>query len=352
MIVLEVVPFRGIGETFTNIYNNAVGIELWLEAGDVTHAHELTGLIDELLTGVLDEETRVLGNGRVTDALEELDALLSLQLLQVSVLLDEVLLLSRDTLILQSERCGEIAFLHVLAHLWVHRVRFVLGRDGAVGDLLQADTGTAGGSHGLLFVGEKGSSFGLFHFIFLFNNGLTTILLGLLNVLPIWICITNYPAQFRNHIEFTGAYLDFTLSCCICARCVSNFDLCLLIAEDVSSHGCDRDVRMCLHDFNIIVEVDWCIRLYSQILCIRLSYCQMLAHIQVVRQEFVFLGVYHWECMDRDENLVPVAVYADGIVEILLLIIRGELYVDVLSNTAGDHAFLVVLDLEIGCLWG
>lgn len=263
MVVLEVVPFRWIRKAFAYIYNNAVGIELWLEAGDITHAHELTGLVDELLAGVLDEETRILGNGRVTDALEELDALLSLQLLQVSVILDEVLLLSRDTLILQSERCGEIAFLHVLAHLWVHRVRFVLCRDGAIGDLLKTDTGTAGGSHGLLFIGEKGSGFGLFHFIFLFNNRLTTILLGLLNVLPIWIGITNYPAQFRNHIKFTGAYLNLTLSCCISARCVSNFDLCLLIAEDVSSHGCDRDIRMCLHDLDIIVEVDWCIRLYG-----------------------------------------------------------------------------------------
>lgn len=78
----------------------------------------------------------------------------------------------------------------------------------------------------------------------------------------------------------------------------------------------------------------------------------MFAHIQVVRQELVLFSVYDWERMDRDEDLVPVAVYADGIVEILLLIIWGELYVDVLSNTTGDHSFLVVLDLEIGCLWG
>ena len=76
----------------------------------------------------------------------------------------------------------------------------------------------------------------------------------------------------------------------------------------------------------------------------------MLPHVQIGWEELVLLGVDHGEGVDRNQDLVSLAVNSNRVVEVLLLIVGGELDVDVLSDARGHHAFLVVLDFEVGRL--
>lgn len=84
----------------TNLDNYSILIELWLIARDVTHAKELTSVRNELRALIINRSDGVIGDGRVTHALEELNAFFSLKILKVAVFFDEVLLLSRELLIL------------------------------------------------------------------------------------------------------------------------------------------------------------------------------------------------------------------------------------------------------------
>ena len=55
--------------------------------------------------------------------------------------------------------------------------------------------------------------------------------------------------------------------------------------------------------------------------------------------------------MDGDQDLVSLAVDPDGVVEVLVFIVWGEVDVDVFTDAGWDHAFLIVLNLKVGCLW-
>ena len=51
--------------------------------------------------------------------------------------------------------------------------------------------------------------------------------------------------------------------------------------------------------------------------------------------------------MDGDQNLISIAMNSNCIIEILVLIVRGELDIYVFGNARWYHAFLVVFYLEI-----
>lgn len=53
--------------------------------------------------------------------------------------------------------------------------------------------------------------------------------------------------------------------------------------------------------------------------------------------------------MDRNENLVTLAMNSNAVVEVFEFIAGRELHIDVLADTRRDHALLVVLDLKEGC---
>ena len=55
----------------------------------------------------------------------------------------------------------------------------------------------------------------------------------------------------------------------------------------------------------------------------------MLAHVNVVREDLVLLAIDHGECMDWDKYFVSFTVYSDAVVIVLVLIIGGELHIDV-----------------------
>lgn len=103
MIVLEDVPFWLSNDLCgcTCVHHNHVAVKLGRVAGTVLHSHLVHVAIDEALTLAVDVIDEILSVGRVTNALEELDALFAFQLLQSAILLDELLLISRQLHALQ-----------------------------------------------------------------------------------------------------------------------------------------------------------------------------------------------------------------------------------------------------------
>ena len=53
--------------------------------------------------------------------------------------------------------------------------------------------------------------------------------------------------------------------------------------------------------------------------------------------------------MDRNQYLITITMNSYCVVEVLILIVRSELDIDVLSNTRGYHPLLVIFDFKIRC---
>ena len=96
MVVLKRVPLR-LGSDFLwsrGIDNDFVSIDLGDESSAVFLAHIVHLALDQVVPLASDSIDELLGVGWITDALEELNALLALQLFQLAVLLDELLLIN------------------------------------------------------------------------------------------------------------------------------------------------------------------------------------------------------------------------------------------------------------------
>jgi len=111
--------------------------------------------------------------------------------------------------------------------------------------------------------------------------------------------------------------------------------------------GSHLDIWVSLHDLDVIAEVHRAVTLKLDDFCVGLSNFEVLAHVQVGREELILLGIDHWEGMDRDKDLVPIAMNSYSIVEVLILIVRRELDIDVLTDTGGHHALLIIFNLKI-----
>ena len=92
MVVLEGVPLGRVRQLEVCVNHHAVLVVNVPVPVVIARAHELLHLCDELRTRILYGVDSRLVYGWVTDALEELDALLTLHFLKVPVLLNEVLL--------------------------------------------------------------------------------------------------------------------------------------------------------------------------------------------------------------------------------------------------------------------
>ena len=104
MIVLESVPFR-LCFNFARscgVHEHLVPVYFRHEARAVFSPHIVLTRLDQIVPLALYLFDELLCVGRITDALEELDTLFSLQLFQLSVLLDEILLVHRELHALQS----------------------------------------------------------------------------------------------------------------------------------------------------------------------------------------------------------------------------------------------------------
>ena len=66
-----------------------------------------------------------------------------------------------------------------------------------------------------------------------------------------------------------------------------------------------------LRYFNLIFKIHWAVTFYLKLLLVRLTQAAPLAHVDILREELVLLGVDHGEGVDGNEDLVPVAVNPD-----------------------------------------
>ena len=114
-----------------------------------------------------------------------------------------------------------------------------------------------------------------------------------------WQGITDYSALNRLRIELSGAELDLTLSCGEGRGSVMDSNHCVVHAKDVTMQGSHLDIWVSLHDLNVIAEVHRAVTLKLDDFCVGLSNFEVLAHVQVVREELILLGINHWEGMDR-----------------------------------------------------
>ncbi len=53
--------------------------------------------------------------------------------------------------------------------------------------------------------------------------------------------------------------------------------------------------------------------------------------------------------MDGNQYLISITMNSYCVIEVLILIVRSELDIDVLSNTRGYHTLLVIFYLKIRC---
>ena len=92
VVVLKGVPLWWIGELHMSVYNDSVLIVDVAESLNITISHELLHLSHKLSSLVLDRIDSTLCDRGISNALEEFDALFSLKVFEMAILLDEVLL--------------------------------------------------------------------------------------------------------------------------------------------------------------------------------------------------------------------------------------------------------------------
>ena len=73
----------------------------------------------------------------------------------------------------------------------------------------------------------------------------------------------------------------------------------ILHAKNVAMQGSHLDIRVSLHDFDVIAEVHGAVTLKLDDFCVGLSHFEVLAHVQIVWKELILLRIDHWEGMDR-----------------------------------------------------
>ena len=160
---------------------------------------------------------------------------------------------------------------------------------------------------------------------------------------------SRYPYCLRLKIKLGGSNFKNSLSRCKSCRIVAKSDFRDGVALDVAGNRRHLDVGMRLDLLNLIFEIDLAVTFDAHRFLVVLANFATLAHVQLFRNDLVFLGVDDWVGVDWNQNLVALAVDSYGIVKVLVLVVRSELNVDVLADSRRDHPFFVVLYLKI---WG
>ena len=113
------------------------------------------------------------------------------------------------------------------------------------------------------------------------------------------------------------------------------------------------NLRVGLHHVDLVLEINWAVTLDLKLLGVGLADEAGFAHVDEFGEEFVLRGIDNWKRVDRNQDLITVAVDPHRVIVILVLIDgRRELDVDVFRHACWDHSLLLVPDLEVVCLWG
>jgi len=101
--------------------------------------------------------------------------------------------------------------------------------------------------------------------------------------------------------------------------------------------------------FNRVLKIDWAVTFNVNVLNISLSNFTAAAHVDILGNETILFGVNYWKSMDWDQYFITFAMNTNAVVEVLELISRSELHVDVFADTRGNHALFTILYLKESC---
>jgi len=86
---------------------------------------------------------------------------------------------------------------------------------------------------------------------------------------------------------------------------------------------------MSLNDLYFIVKRYWAVAVNINVFLVDFIYNPVLAKINDLREYFIDLCVNNRESVDWNEDLVTFTVDADTVIEVLVLVVGGELDVDI-----------------------
>jgi len=58
----------------------------------------------------------------------------------------------------------------------------------------------------------------------------------------------------------------------------------------------------------------------------------MLAHVNIVGEQLIFLRINDWKGMNWNKNFVAIAVNSYSVIEVFVFVVRSELDIDVFSD--------------------
>ena len=85
--------------------------------------------------------------------------------------------------------------------------------------------------------------------------------------------------------------------------------------------------------FNRVLKIDWAVTFNINVFHICLSNFAATAHVDILGNEIILFGVNYWKSMDWDQYFITFAMNTNAVVEVLELISRSELHVDVFADT-------------------
>mmetsp|Transcript_1832 Transcript_1832/g.2648 ORF Transcript_1832/g.2648 Transcript_1832/m.2648 type:complete len:218 (-) Transcript_1832:151-804(-) len=102
-----------------------------------------------------------------------------------------------------------------------------------------------------------------------------------------------------------------------------------------------------LNYINLIFEVYRAVTFDLKLLGVGLADEALAAHVDELGEELVLGRVDHGKGMDRNQDLVSLAVDPHGVIVVLVFVdSRCELNINVLGDARGNHAFLLVANFE------
>lgn len=135
--------------------------------------------------------------------------------------------------------------------------------------------------------------------------------------------------------KFICLKLDDALSMSEGSRCIDNFNERSLHAFNHAPVRFQPDVRVLLHVLQLELEVNGARTLNGHCMRVDLVYLEVGAEVDEGREELFLLGIDDGEGMQGDHELVGLAVDADLVTVLPVLIAWRELHVYLLSNATG-----------------
>jgi len=84
---------------------------------------------------------------------------------------------------------------------------------------------------------------------------------------------------------------------------------------------------------NRILKIDWAVTFNVNVFDIGLSNFTATAHVDVLWNKIIFFTVNYRISMNRNQYFITFAMNTNAVIEVLELIARSELHVDVFADT-------------------